>query len=125
MSYYLRSKLPPEQLLGSIAKIVAEVDPALPLTDLRTMEEQVRAGVADDRPMASLAFGFAALATVLAAIGLYGVLPYTVAQRTREFELRLALGAPPAKLRANTICEWSGLSSVSSHVEARFRHKRP
>jgi predicted permease len=114
MSYYLRSALPPEQLLGTIAKAVAAVDPALPLNDLRTMEQQVRAGTANDRSMAALAFGFAVLATALAAVGLYGVLSYTVAQRTRELGLRLALGAPPAGLRAMVLRQVASMAAIGS-----------
>ena len=116
MFYYVRSGTGPEALLATIPRVVAEIDPDAPVTNLKTMITTVQEGVYMDRLLSILSAGFAVLATLLAGIGLYGVLAYNVTQRTRELGLRLALGADPKRLRALVLKQVGVMALIGAGV---------
>lgn len=93
-TFYIRGRSATETLARSLRDAVQRVDPALTVLSLRSVDDQLDRMLAGERMLAALATIFAALATVLAMIGLYGVLSFSAELRAREIGLRLALGAP-------------------------------
>jgi predicted permease len=115
-SFYVRTAGDPAQSASAVTAVVKRLDPNLPLEDLKTLKQQVRDNTFLDRMMTTLSSLFAGLATLLAAVGLYGVLAYTVSQRTREIGLRMALGAAPARVRLMVLRQVAWMTLVGAIV---------
>ena len=99
MTVVIRADAPPLTVASSVRKVVARIDPTIPVMQLRTMDDQASENIARDRLLTELISGFGIVAALLAAIGIFGIMAYTVARRTREIGIRLALGATTAGVR--------------------------
>jgi len=104
-TYILSTTIATTTLIPTLRQTVQRIDPDIPLTNIRTQQEQIDADLQQERLFASLTTGFGILALLLACVGIYGIMSYTVTQRTNEIGIRLALGAPRATVRTMILGE--------------------
>jgi len=112
MTFYARTAVDPSQVMSAVSELVAAIDPNLPVNEIKTLQTQIEESVFLDRMISVLTAAFASLATLLAGVGLYGVLAYTVAQRTREIGVRMALGAEGSRVRRMVLGQVGRLALV-------------
>jgi len=116
LTYHIRTQTKPEAIVQALRGVVHTADPALPLVNVRTQQDQIDAALADERLLVSLTSAFGFLALVLASIGIFGLLAYAVAQRTREIGIRMAIGAIPRQILAMVLRESLSLTVIAIAV---------
>jgi ABC-type antimicrobial peptide transport system permease subunit len=112
MTFDIHTRIKPESIVPLLRAAVASIDKDLPLLDIRTQNEQIEDTSKQERIFASLTSGFGLLALVLACIGIYGLMAYSVARRTNEIGIRMALGAQSGRVQRMIIREASLLAIV-------------
>lgn len=125
-TYEVRTRLKPESIAPALRLAVQSIDPDLPLEDVRTQQEQIDATMQQERIFASLTAGFGVLALSLACVGVYGVMAYSVAQRTNEIGIRLALGATPRQVLSMVLREawWLSFGGIAVGIGAALLQAR-
>lgn len=114
--FYVRTSISASTIVRAIPPLVAGVDPNLPVSELTTLPQLVKENVYLDRMITTLSAAFALLATMLAAVGLYGVLAYNVTLRTREIGVRMALGADPGRVRSLVVRQVAVMTAVGGAI---------
>jgi ABC-type antimicrobial peptide transport system permease subunit len=110
MVYEIHTRMKPETILPALRQVVRQVDPDLPVVNVRSQNQQIDADLQQERLFVTMTSGFGLLALALASVGIYGIMAYSVSQRTNEIGIRLALGAQPGQVRAVILRESTGLA---------------
>jgi predicted permease len=118
LTFYVRAGVNTPVVLPTVAAVVRKLDANIPISNLRTMEEQIRYDTSGYRALTTISSAFAGLAVVLAAVGLYAVLAYGIAQRLREIGIRIALGATPGDIRRLVLGQVGRISIVGVGIGA-------
>jgi ABC-type antimicrobial peptide transport system permease subunit len=120
LTYAIRTRTKPESIIPALRRAVQTTDPELPVVRVRTQEQQIDADLEEERLFVTLTSGFGTLALVLASVGIYGLMAYSVAQRTNEIGIRLALGASPRRVLTMVLSEasWLATAGVAAGVGA-------
>jgi predicted permease len=116
MDFEVHTHMTAAAIVPSLRSAVATIDKDLPLLEIRTQNEQIADTTKQERIFASLTGGFGILALILACIGIYGIMAYTVARRTNEIGIRMALGAPSARVLRMILREASWMAIVGAVV---------
>ena len=111
-NFAVATSLAGEAILPSLRAAVASVDRNVPVLDVRTQDEQIAASLQRERIFADLTGGFGVLALVLASIGIYGLMAYSVSRRTNEIGIRMALGAQPRRVLRMVLGEASWMVGI-------------
>jgi len=120
--YELQTEVQPESLLPALRNVIRQIDPDLPLINIRTEDQQIDDDLVQERLFVTLTSGFGVLSLLLAAVGIYGIMAYSVANRTSEIGIRLALGAQPRQVRRMILREstWLTVAGIVVGVVVAF-----
>lgn len=116
LTFYVRTERDPAAMAATLHSVIERLDSNLPVNNMRTLDEQVSDSMFNDRLVATLSLSLALLATLLAALGLYGVLAYVVARRTREIGIRMALGGQRADILRLIFGEGARLTLIGGAI---------
>jgi ABC-type antimicrobial peptide transport system permease subunit len=120
--YELQTEVQPESLLPALRNVIRQIDPDLPLINIRTEDQQIDDDLVQERLFVTLTSGFGVLSLLLAAVGIYGIMAYSGANRTSEIGIRLALGAQPRQVRRMILREstWLTVAGIVVGVVVAF-----